>query len=96
MTVILTGSTGSLGSYLLDTLYRSKRVSRIICLNRSSNAAEKHKQMGQQRGLSPLHPGRVEFLKADLSKPRLGIDSETYETLRSTVTHIIRKWHAHS
>lgn len=93
MTVVLTGSTGSLGSYLLDALYHSKRVSHIICLNRSSNAAERHKHCGQQRGLSPLNPDRVEFLKADLSKPKLGIDSAYFEYLRSTVTHIIRESH---
>ena len=91
MTVILTGSTGSLGSYLLEALYHSKRVSRIICLNRSSNAAERHKYIGRQRGLSPLDPDRVKFLMADLSKPKLGIDSATYESLCSNVTHIIRK-----
>lgn len=93
MTVVLTGSTGSLGSYLLDTLYHSKRVSRIICLNRSSNAADRHKQISQERGLSPINPDRVEFLKADLSKHKLGIDSACYESLRSTVTHIIRESH---
>lgn len=91
MTVVLTGSTGSLGSYLLDALYHSRRVSRIICLDRSSNSAERHKRIGQERGLSPLNPDRVEFLKADLSKPKLGIDSAWYESLRSTVTHIIRE-----
>lgn len=91
MTVFQTGSTGSLGSYLLDALYHSKRVSRIICLNRSSNAAERRRQISQERGLSSLSPDRVEFLKADLSKPKLGIDSAWYQTLRSTVTHIIRE-----
>lgn len=91
MTVVLTGSTGSLGSYLLDALYHSKHVSRIICLNRSSNAAERHKQIAQKRGLSLLNPDRVEFLKVDLSRPKLGMDSASYESMRSTVTHIIRE-----
>lgn len=91
MTVLLSGSTGSLGSYLLEDLYHNKCVSHIICLNRSPNAAERHKQTGPGRGLSPLDPCRVEFLQADLSKPRLGLNLTLYEYLRSTITHVIRK-----
>ncbi|KAL9611872.1 MAG: hypothetical protein Q9167_003526 [Letrouitia subvulpina] len=91
MIVVLTGSTGSLGSYLLDALYHNERVSRIICLNRSSKAAERHKQMSVERGLSSLDSNRVEFLKADLSKPQLGLSAASYEYLRSLVTHVILK-----
>lgn len=91
MTVLLSGSTGSLGSYLLEALYHNKRVSHIICLNRSPNAAERHKQTGPRRGLSPLDPRRVEFLQADLSKLRLGLSPTLFEYLRSTVTHVIRE-----
>ncbi|KAL8722181.1 MAG: hypothetical protein Q9225_001277 [Loekoesia sp. 1 TL-2023] len=90
MTVILTGSTGSLGSYLLEALQNNKNVLRIICLNRRSDAAERHRQTGPKRGLSPLDPNRVEFLKADLSKPQLGLGPSLYQRLRLTVTHIIR------
>ena len=92
MTVVLTGSTGSLGSYLLDTLYKNKNVSRIVCLNRSPKAAETHKHTGPKRGLSSdLNPDRVTFLKADLSEPHLGLQDSVYEYLRTTVTHIIRE-----
>lgn len=91
MTVLLSSSTGSLGSYLLDVLYHHKRVSRIICLDRSSNAAERHNQTGPRRGFSPLDPRRVDFLQADLSKQHLGLSATLYVFLRSTVTHFIRK-----
>lgn len=91
MTVLLSGSTGSLGSYLPDVLYHHQRVSHIICLNRSSNAAERHKQTGPRRGLSPLDPRRVDFLQADLSKQHLRLTPTLYEFLRSTVTHVIRE-----
>ena len=92
MTVVLSGSTGSLGSYLLEALYHSKNVSHIICLDRSPHAAERHKQTGPKRGLSPIDPDRVEFHRADLSKPQLGLEVSLYERLRSTVTHIIRQF----
>ncbi|KAI9745048.1 MAG: hypothetical protein M1818_001326 [Claussenomyces sp. TS43310] len=89
MTVILSGSTGSVGSYLLEALYNDKNVSHIICLNRKSNAADKHSQMGPKRGLSPLNTDRVEFLKADFSKAQLGLEASVYERLLSSVTHVI-------
>lgn len=92
MTVVLSGSTGSVGSYLLEALYHNKHVSHIICLNRSSNAADKHHQTGRKRGLSPLSPDRVEFLKADLSKTQLGLDASVYERMLKTVTHVIREF----
>ena len=91
MIVILTGSTGSLGSYLLEALCRSQNVLQVICLNRSATAAEKHQQIGSKRGLTPINPGRVEFLQADLSKPQMGLKPAVYERLQTTVTHVIRK-----
>ena len=90
-TVLLTGSTGSLGSYLLNELSNDPSVQHIICLDRSSSAAEKHTETGPKRGLTPLDPERVEFLKADLADPQLGVENEVYERLKNIVTHIIRK-----
>ncbi|KAL7626082.1 hypothetical protein AAE478_002852 [Parahypoxylon ruwenzoriense] len=88
--VLLTGSTGSLGSYILDELYNDESVAHIVCLDRSAGAAEKHARTGPKRGLSPIDdPERVEFLKADLSKPQLGLSADVYAWLRETVTHII-------
>ncbi|KAL8885719.1 MAG: hypothetical protein Q9215_006473 [Flavoplaca cf. flavocitrina] len=92
MIVLLTGSTGSLGSYLLEALCRNKNVLHVICLNRSATAAEKHQQTGSKRGLTSIDPGRVEFLQADLSKSQMGLDPTSYERLRTTVTHVIRAW----
>jgi hypothetical protein len=91
MTVLLTGSTGSLGSYLLDTLYHDSKVRHIICLNRSSKAAEVHSMNGPVRGLSRVDPSRVEFFKADLSRNQFDLEDSVYQWLLSTVTHVIRK-----
>lgn len=90
ITVLLTGSTGSLGSYILETLYHDTNVSRIICLTRCPDAAERQARSGKLRGLSPLSPARVEFYKADLSRSKLGLAEEVYRELAGSVTHIIR------
>ncbi|KAI5860467.1 putative NRPS-like enzyme [Durotheca rogersii] len=88
--VLLTGSTGSLGSYILDELYNDADVAQIVCLDRSADAAARHACAGPRRGLSPLDDrDRVEFLQADLSKPQLGLADEVYAWLRRSVTHII-------
>ncbi|KAF7505348.1 hypothetical protein GJ744_001051 [Endocarpon pusillum] len=88
-TVLLTGSTGSLGSYLLDELSNDPNVQHIICLDRTSSAAEKHRDTGLKRGLTSLDPERVEFLKANLADPQLGLENEVYERLKNTVTYMI-------
>ena len=95
-TVLLTGSTGSLGSYLLNELTNDPNVQRVICLDRSTSAADKHRETGPGRGLTALDPERVEFLKGDLADPQLGVGQEVYERLTNTVTHILRKSTLHS
>jgi nucleoside-diphosphate-sugar epimerase len=91
MTVVLTGSTGSLGPYILEALNRNPKVARVICLNRSAKAAERHAQLCSSRRFTPLPPSRVQFLKADLSLPQLGLGRASYGMLVSSVTHIIRE-----
>lgn len=92
--VILTGSTGSLGAYLLDTLLANKAIRRVFCLNRSANARERQQSDARNRGLQQDLAGpRVEFLHADLSKPLLGLAIDTYnELLRETTAIIHNQW----
>ncbi|KZF24690.1 L-aminoadipate-semialdehyde dehydrogenase [Xylona heveae TC161] len=88
--VALTGSTGSLGSYLLDALLNSKRVQKIYCLNRSASASERQKQSNVERGLRAKWTSeRVEFLLTDFSKPRFGLSQERYSQLLDETTDFI-------
>ena len=92
LTVVLTGSTGSLGSYLLDELLGSERVSKIICLNRGAHSEDKQKKSNASRGLiSEWESEKVQFLTTDLSKPRLGLTVEDYNLLVKEASFIIRK-----
>ena len=90
-TVVLTGSTGSLGSYLLDYLLASPQVSKVICLNRGHNSEERQKTVNISRGLISEWEGRATFLGIELGKPRLGLDDDGYDMLVNEASAILRK-----
>ena len=89
LTVVLTGSTGSLGSYLLDYLLGSPRVAKIICLNRG-HGEEKQKTANASRGLVSEWNDRASFLSIELGKARLGLNSNDYALLVREASFIIR------
>ena len=90
MTIILTGSTGSLGSYLLDALLAEPNVTKVYCLNRSHDAAERQMKSNSSRGLTTsLNADRVSFLQSDMSKPLFGLAKPIYDELLRQVTHVI-------
>lgn len=92
--------TGSLGSYLLDTLILSSKVSKVYCLNRRPNAEEYQAEVNRSRGLISKWD-RVEFFHVDLSKPSFGLEESLYERLRDETSAIIRelktvlRWNGH-
>lgn len=89
-TIILTGSTGSLGSYILESLLRQSNIKKIFCLNRAHDGKERQSQVSNPRGLTTdWLPHRVQFLRADLSKPNFALDNEKYTMLLEQATHII-------
>lgn len=92
-TVILTGSTGSLGSYLLQSLLSRNNIDKVFCLNRSQDGRKKQAESSQSRCLNTDWPlEKVEFLQVDLSRPRFGLSRDEYAELREETTHIIRKF----
>ncbi|KAH8661698.1 male sterility protein-domain-containing protein [Tricladium varicosporioides] len=88
--VILTGSTGSLGLYLLHVLLENPFVSHIYCLNRSPDSTLLQAQRNRSRGLPSVLPsGRLTFLKAKLGEENFGLDHTIYDNLLRTTTDII-------
>ncbi|KAK3935781.1 hypothetical protein QBC46DRAFT_367353 [Diplogelasinospora grovesii] len=65
-TVLLTGSTGSLGTHILSSLQAlpPTMIRKIYCLNRSKDAKQKQAAALDFRGLPPLKEERVFFIKA--------------------------------
>ena len=86
--VLLTGSTGSLGSHLLDRLSVSASVSTVYCLNRGVDIEERQAKSQQKRGL-PIRFENVKFISCNLSRPLLGLETSSYTDLLAKVTHII-------
>ncbi|GAQ47677.1 acetyl-CoA synthetase-like protein [Aspergillus tubingensis] len=89
-TVILTGSTGSLGTYLLRTLLEDPSVAKVYCFNRS-DAQSKQETIFQQKGLhiTPASLEKVEYLTVSFSDPHFGLPLPKYNALLTTVTTII-------
>jgi thioester reductase-like protein/aryl carrier-like protein len=87
-TVLLTGSTGSLGSYLLDKMIRNPGIDRIICMNRKSSDENRQYGIQSSRGLQTNFT-KVEFLETDLSQKGFKLDNETYTSLKARATHIV-------
>jgi thioester reductase-like protein len=88
--VLLTGSTGAVGSFLLDKLVQNISISKVYCLNRLENSETIQMARNKARGLSTEIPSsRVVFLTADLAKPNFGLDEKVFNNLAATTTRII-------
>ncbi|KAI2917996.1 hypothetical protein CBS147320_9062 [Aspergillus niger] len=89
--VILTGSTGTLGAYILLELLQMPNIHRVYCLCRSADAASRQIRGFQLQGLEV--PGsfknRVEYIRVDLPAPKLGMPDTKYEELRLSVDIVI-------
>ncbi|KAF6227540.1 hypothetical protein HO173_012179 [Letharia columbiana] len=87
--IVLTGSTGSLGSYLLDCLLADTQVAKVFCLNRGADGESKQRNGNKSRGLMTEWGERVHFLTTDLSKSKLGLDADDYNMLVKEASFII-------
>ena len=95
LSVILTGSTGSLGSHILLALLAKPQVAHVYCLNRAEAAKVQVRLLAEQ-GFDTTQiaefESRVRFLHStSLEAPQLGLASHAdYDLLKSSrITHII-------
>ncbi|KAF8132584.1 hypothetical protein EV363DRAFT_1583468 [Boletus edulis] len=93
--VLITGTTGLLGSNLLAQFLQNPKVTRVYALNRRKSrpgsSVERQAAFLQASGLDPAlarHP-KLTFLEADASRDHLGLSQQLYEQLLSSVTHIV-------
>ncbi|KAH6670910.1 hypothetical protein F5X68DRAFT_175463 [Plectosphaerella plurivora] len=89
-TVVLTGSTGTFGCYLLHDLLQDPTVSRVICLNRSEGGGrQRQPTLMAARGLTTDLAVKAEFFRIDVTKPDLGLAPSALETILESADHII-------
>jgi len=82
--VLLTGSTGALGSYLLASLLENHCVAVVYALNRSSeqSSVQQRQRAGfEDRGLdiTLLESKKLIYLEVDASQTGLGLGDKLYE-----------------
>ncbi|KAH8673378.1 hypothetical protein BX600DRAFT_455167 [Xylariales sp. PMI_506] len=94
--VIVTGTTGSIGTYLLAALLAkpSTEVAHVFCLNRDPRAGVNTQNAAlRSRGLAEISDRdgeeRVSFITIDAGSPRLGLGEETWEQLRGEASLIV-------
>lgn len=90
-TVILTGSTGSLGTYILHSLLNSKDVAKVYCFNRT-DAEMRQKEGFESKGLDVAlleDPNKVEFLEVYFGDTHFGLTDGKYNELLESVDMII-------
>jgi hypothetical protein len=90
-TVLLTGSTGSLGSLLLSQMLVSERVQKIWAVNRvgkGKSIEQRQRESFIDKGIDPglltCHAQKVVFVEADLAAHCLGLHDDLYHDVRRT------------
>ncbi|KAH8427843.1 putative NRPS-like enzyme [Aspergillus melleus] len=94
--IVVTGTTGSLGSHAIAKLAAQEDVTKIYCLVRANSSIEAYgrllKSMNARKvfsGLSDVAKSKLVALPSDLSHPTLGLGSTIYNTLTSEITDVI-------
>ena len=83
MVVLLTGSTGNIGSHILEGLLRDSRILRIYAFNRPSprqpevSLLDRHRERFEDKGFDKalLASEKLVFLEGDASQDDLGVSS---------------------
>ncbi|KAL0570905.1 hypothetical protein V5O48_011045, partial [Marasmius crinis-equi] len=94
--VLLTGSTGSFGAHILESLIKDSTVSRVYALNRKDvrGARSIHVRQSTQltaRGLDStiLESDKLVLLEGDASQDNLGLQTAMFDEIRTCITCII-------
>ena len=91
--VVLTGASGSLGSFFLGQLLMDDSVGHIICLNRPGKVnpieAQMHALRSRDITVSDDMWAKVEIRQTSTAAPCLGLEEPDYERLATEVTHMV-------
>ena len=88
--VLLTGSTGGLGCFLLSELLKSPAVERVFAFNRTSptkSIEERQKSAFKDKGLpiELLNSNKLVYVEADAALEKCGLSATQYEEVGLTI-----------
>lgn len=92
--VVLTGSTGSLGSHILAHLVSLPNIARVVCLVRprpNEDPYERQLHVIETKGIKMSENAwsKVELIQSVFAAPFLGLKHDDYVRLCGQVTHIL-------
>ncbi|OKL61788.1 hypothetical protein UA08_02211 [Talaromyces atroroseus] len=90
--VILTGTTGSLGVYILSRLLEEPSVKKVFCLVRATserNALDRVLSSISSRSLPIVNAYKIVAFPSTFGREDLGLPSATIDELRGSLTHVI-------
>ena len=88
--VLLTGSTGNLGSHILEALLRDPRILRIYAFNRPSSRQisllDRHIERFEDKGFDEalLTSEKLTFIEGDVSQDNLGVLSSVFNEVHAS------------
>jgi acyl-CoA synthetase (AMP-forming)/AMP-acid ligase II len=83
--VAITGSTGTLGTYILSALVTKESITRIYCLNRNPTAQQEQESLLLSRGVPQHYLSKLHFRTVSISQQRLGLSIDDYDQLLQDV-----------
>ncbi|KAI1433480.1 hypothetical protein GGR50DRAFT_668269 [Xylaria sp. CBS 124048] len=88
---IVTGTTGSIGSYILRSLMKNETIGTIYCLNRGPDSAARQRKHNADVDpeLPITFPSKVHFLEADLTHATFHLAPDLFAKLSSSTTLIV-------
>jgi len=91
--VLITGTTGTIGSNTLAELHKSPSVTKIVVLARKSivSVFARQKKALEDRGLDPsiVDTSKITLFEGDPALPGFGLEGDVLSELKSSVTHIL-------
>lgn len=93
--VLVTGTTGSLGCHLLETLANSPLIGRVYALNRPDRKGrplrDRQVEALRERGIaeSVVDVEKVVLLEGELTNPHWGLTEDLYNEIHNSVTHVL-------
>ncbi|CAK7224033.1 putative NRPS-like protein biosynthetic cluster [Sporothrix bragantina] len=85
LAVAITGTTGSLGTHMLERFLNDPAVTKVYCLNRSDDAQARQEAGFKARGKTYDLAAKTEFLTVNMGDAQFGVDREVFKRLQRTV-----------